>query len=782
MELRSGKEIGGGFRQEKKQDEASPTIPIDVAAAGIHSSHEDVFVHRMEMIEDRLKVLDNLDDRLKKTDQLEAQLQSLATTVAQLTTLFVDKAKMPAGLGVLALSDRAGNIPIQQARVKDTIAQFEEQMWSGASPPKAVTSPKKNQVPAQLEVSIPTRVDNLQPQIQGETSYNRREGKQPIGDDEEVTLPASMTTQRNARQPFAIEAKLDLPSYGGEIDGEKLDHWLAQLETYFRLYTYSDVERVLYASLKLTSHALVWWNAYMRSHDVEVLSWPSFKTLLKRQFYPIGYEEARWVKWKHMKQWYNQSVQDYTTEFFRQALGLGISLDNEDTFMKYKGGLHEDIRNELTLFHVEDITDASTKAIAIEVRNKARGGRKSSQPNISMKGDLPKTAVKKQEQLHCTHCKKDGHTSDKCWFLHSELKPKWWDDRGEGNQKSKKKVALNVNENEAITLDEVKEVDPTLALMARGKEVVQDTSYDEREELFVVKVQVKNKLVDAIIDPGSQRNLISERLVEELGLTTSQHPNPHTLGWFNKNAECDVTKQCVLKFAITSRYIDEVKCEVVPVDVCHIVLGNQYLWDRDAVYYRRSQMYHFMKGGQSFMIKRATSTTKEVITAALQVKLVNKFSGLIMFQEHPIEASKSAWNMAEITAVKTVKPNHGVRRNDPCYIQQHVGKQVEDKFLQAIQNSTPIKYAAQMAYTMLEQQKKRHTPNARRNAYRIAHSCLCNFAGIQYCTFPGSISEYSTLFMRNYDIAYDTQMSKKPKYKLVWRPRSYTVGVSPPLA
>lgn len=66
MELRSGKEIGGGFRQEKKQDEASPTIPIDVAAAGIHSSHEDVFVHRMEMIEDRLKVLDNLDDRLKK--------------------------------------------------------------------------------------------------------------------------------------------------------------------------------------------------------------------------------------------------------------------------------------------------------------------------------------------------------------------------------------------------------------------------------------------------------------------------------------------------------------------------------------------------------------------------------------------------------------------------------------------------------------------------------------------------------------------------------------------
>jgi hypothetical protein len=30
----------------------------------------------------------------------------------------------------------------------------------------------------------------------------------------------------------------------------------------------------------------------------------------------------------------------------------------------------------------------------------------------------------KGETVKCTHCKRDGHTSDRCWVLHRHLKPK----------------------------------------------------------------------------------------------------------------------------------------------------------------------------------------------------------------------------------------------------------------------------------------------------------------------------------------------------------------------
>ncbi|KAL6191619.1 hypothetical protein ACLB2K_038009 [Fragaria x ananassa] len=59
---------------------------------------------------------------------------------------------------------------------------------------------------------------------------------------------------------------------------------------------------------------------------------------------------------------------------------------------------------------------------------------------------------------------------------------------------------------------------------------------DPRVQLFVVKLQVKTSLVDAIVDPGSQKNLISEALVQKLGLKTVKHPKPYPLGWIQKEA------------------------------------------------------------------------------------------------------------------------------------------------------------------------------------------------------------------------------------------------------
>ena len=65
-----------------------------------------------------------------------------------------------------------------------------------------------------------------------------------------------------------------------------------------------------------------------------------------------------------------------------------------------------------------------------------------------------------------------------------------------------------------------------------------------------------------------------------MGLTTKPHRKPYPLGWVCKDKRLQVTQQCDLKFAITSKFVDEVEFDVVPLDIYGIVLGSPYLYDR----------------------------------------------------------------------------------------------------------------------------------------------------------------------------------------------------------
>ena len=74
--------------------------------------------------------------------------------------------------------------------------------------------------------------------------------------------------------------------------------------------------------------------------DSPITKWEDFKTLIKSQFYPIGYVEDQWICWHYFRQWEGQSVQEYTTRFRKMAIKLCISPKNPDVLLKYLGGLH----------------------------------------------------------------------------------------------------------------------------------------------------------------------------------------------------------------------------------------------------------------------------------------------------------------------------------------------------------------------------------------------------------------------------------------------------------
>ena len=112
-----------------------------------------------------------------------------------------------------------------------------------------------------------------------------------------------------------------------------------------------------------------------------------------------------------------------------------------------------------------------------------------------------------------------------------------------------------------------------------------------------IRITSKNTKIDTMFDSGSQANLLFEYLVKNLGLETQNHPRPYPLGWLNKSTQIKVIEQCRLRFAITTNYIDKVELDVVPVDICGVVLGSPYIYDHDAVFYRREHKYHLKKDG-----------------------------------------------------------------------------------------------------------------------------------------------------------------------------------------
>lgn len=102
---------------------------------------------------------------------------------------------------------------------------------------------------------------------------------------------------------------------------------------------------------------------------------------------------------------------------------------------------------------------------------------------------------------------------------------------------------------------------------------------DQRENIFQTKCRVKDKICDLIIDGGSESNCVSLDLVSELKLKTKPHPHPYKLKWLDCKVSGSVNKQCLVGFTVGT-YEDKVMCDVLEMNVCHLLLGRPRQYDR----------------------------------------------------------------------------------------------------------------------------------------------------------------------------------------------------------
>jgi hypothetical protein len=62
-----------------------------------------------------------------------------------------------------------------------------------------------------------------------------------------------------------------------------------------------------------------------------------------------------------------------------------------------------------------------------------------------------------------------------------------------------------------------------------------------------------------------------------------------------------VSQQCKVEFKIGG-YKDDILCDVIPMDVCHILLGRPWQFDRNVIHDGRKNTYTMEKNGRTHML------------------------------------------------------------------------------------------------------------------------------------------------------------------------------------
>eukprot|EP00253_Pinus_taeda_P023582 PITA_23582 len=319
------------------------------------------------------------------------------------------------------------------------------------------------------------------------------------------------------------------------------------------------------------------------------------------------------MRWQTLRQLKGKSVQGYTQEFRKRALILGISLDSPETLLKYIGGLHSYMRHTILMFNPTSIDEISVQATHLEARGKNGspevGG--SSQPTASKNKEKRKQKWKSTKgntaqkiKASCTHCKKDGHDYEHCWILHPKLRLK----KFEGKKKKtaatiQKDLGLDLGDEATIEATGIRGKNSKASTSNSAQSIIDEENERKRHELFHIRVISKHQKIDTLFDSGSQVNLIFEAIVKNLGLVTTPHKKPYPLGWLNDKAQLQVTRQCKLKFSFGSAFVDEVELDIIPLDICGIVLGCLYLYDRKAIFYRAGNTYLLVKDGIEYFVR-----------------------------------------------------------------------------------------------------------------------------------------------------------------------------------
>ena len=120
-------------------------------------------------------------------------------------------------------------------------------------------------------------------------------------------------------------------------------------------------------------------------------------------------------------------------------------------------------------------------------------------------------------------------------------------------------------------------------------------------------------------------NLISTKVVKQLGLSTTPHLHPYNIGWLYQGQDLYVSQQCRLSYDIQP-FKDEVLCDISQLYVCDVLMVQPYIWKRHVVYESRPCSVIVTLGGHLYRIPEVVPTIVPPKNCCKVVSHTTKFS------------------------------------------------------------------------------------------------------------------------------------------------------------
>ena len=203
----------------------------------------------------------------------------------------------------------------------------------------------------QLGKSLKQKIRNLEsPSGSNHEDLSEAESQHSVNEEED---PRTRARARRSTFNFnSNEFRVDIPEFEGKLDPEEFLDWLNTVE---RVFDYKDVpedKKVKLVALKLRKYVSLWWTNLcakrVRNRKEKIRTWEKMKNKLKARFLPSSYVQDSYAHLHNLTQG-NMSVDEYTREFEKLLIKCDISEPEEQTIVRYLGGLDPKYSNVIEL-------------------------------------------------------------------------------------------------------------------------------------------------------------------------------------------------------------------------------------------------------------------------------------------------------------------------------------------------------------------------------------------------------------------------------------------------